>query len=95
MPIPSGSSFNSLSNNSVNSQRSLFSSVASGLWSVVTLGYGSSSDTSSTQQSTTNNSSNQSMITYLPSLPNDNDTSGSNVNDTQIDCENRLLAWQR
>lgn len=91
----SGVSYNSLSNNLNNSQRSLFSSVASGLWSVMTLGYGSSSDTSGSQSTNTNNSSNPSMITYLPSLPNDSDTSSSNVSDSQIDCENRLLAWQR
>jgi hypothetical protein len=90
MPIPHGTALYSFSSSSSsNSQKSIISSVASGLWSVMTLGYGSSS--SSTPSVTTNN---QSLVTYLPNLPNDNDNSSSNLNDTQIDCENRLLAWQ-
>jgi len=86
MPIPHGTSSAGL-----NSQKSLISSVASGLWSVMTLGYGSSG---SPQPPVTLTTSNQSLLTYLPNLPNDNDNSSSNLNDTQIDCENRLLAWQ-
>ena len=92
MPIPHGTALYSFSSSSSsNSQKSIISSVASGLWSVMTLGYGSSSSSSTTPSVTTNN---QSLVTYLPNLPNDNDNSSSNLNDTQIDCENRLLAWQ-
>ena len=92
------------SGNSSN-QRSLFSSVASGLWSVVTLGYGSGSSSSTTTSSsaTTNLPSNkldqtqnsQQIFSYLPDLPVDtNNSSNNTVNDVQIDCPSRLLAWQ-
>ena len=58
----------------------------------MTLGYGSSNETAANDQSST--TTNQQMTTYLPSLPNDSDGASSNINDSQIDCENRLLAWQ-
>jgi hypothetical protein len=71
---------------------SMLSSVASGLWSVVTLGYGSSSE----QPSPASVKSNQ-IETFLPDLPADVNSSNSGHVigiDTQIDCSTRLLAWQ-
>ncbi len=70
------------------SQRSLMSSVTNGLWSVMTLGYGGSSQSNSPPY--TKNS--EETLTYLPSLPQDSN-SASVVNEP-IDCTKRLLAWQ-
>lgn len=94
MPVPNSQAYNAYMSNVNSSQRSILSSVASGLWSVVTLGYGSSSEAISQPNKTEASSSNQPMITFLPNLPSDTEISSSNVTDTQIDCENRLIAWQ-
>ena len=93
MPQPPSQNLSShLTNNSNETtlQRSLFSSVASGLWSVVTLGYGSGSSTSSVSSSASAQD-----LTYLPSIPSEgNGSASASSNDAQIDCGNRLLAWQ-
>lgn len=88
MPSPSPSQNYLEANNQP--QRSIMSSVASGLWSVVTLGYGSAAAPTATSESDKNE-----IITYLPKISSDNSGSG-NVNgyDTPIDCSARFLAWQ-
>ena len=65
------------------------SSVASGLWSVMTLGLGSSG-----ASSTVNTQEDDNEKTYLPNLPTDNSSANQNTTDIQIDCSTRLLAWQ-
>jgi hypothetical protein len=94
MPPPPNQNLSShLTNNSnldTAGQRSIFSSFSSGLWSVVTLGYGGGSSGSSMTTS-----ANSQDITYLPNIPTDGNGSASgNSNDIQIDCGSRLLAWQ-
>lgn len=90
MPVPASQNLNSyLSTSDSSSQRSFMSSVASGLWSVMTLGLASSSYTTDDTHSP-----NDPIVTYLPSLPNDNSSNSGNINDAQIDCSTRLLAWQ-
>lgn len=80
MPVPQ--------NMSPNYSENLISSVTSGLWSVMTLGYGSSAS-----QSSYNSKKSEEIFTYLPNLTHDCNTSG-HANDNNIDCMNRLLAWQ-
>ena len=71
-------------------QRSILSSVASGLWSVVTLGYGGGST-----PTTPSPGAKSEDVTFLPNVPTDGNGSASgNSNDIQIDCASRLLAWQ-
>lgn len=71
---------------------SLLSSVTSSLWTVMTLGLASSSSNTAPAEAT---SINQKIPTYLPNLPSDiYSNPNSNANETQIDCHNRLLAWQ-
>jgi hypothetical protein len=73
---------------------SLLSSVTSSLWTVMTLGLASSSNTVSTA-SNSNNTNIQKIPTHLPNLPSDiYSNPNSNVTETLIDCHNRLLAWQ-
>ena len=90
MPQPPNQNLSShLTNTSsdVSGQRSILSSLSSGLWSVVTLGYGGGSYAAVPSSSQD--------ITYLPSIPADGNGSASgNSNDVQIDCASRLLAWQ-
>ncbi len=90
MPQPPNQTLSSHLTNSSNEvgQRSLFSSVASGLWSVVTLGYGSSSAAIPSNTNTED-------ITFLPNIPAEgNGSASASSNDVQIDCGSRLLAWQ-
>ena len=63
----------------------MLSSVASGLWTVMTLGLSSSSTTTTTETSTSE--------TTTTSKTN-NDLYLNTTNETQIDCTNRLLALQ-
>jgi hypothetical protein len=90
MPQPPNQTLSSHLTNTSNEvgQRSLFSSVAIGLWSVVTLGYGSSS-------AAVTLSANSEDTTFLPSIPSEgNGSASASSNDVQIDCGTRLLAWQ-
>lgn len=82
MPMPQ-----SLTTSETGSQRSLMSSVTSGLWSVMTLGYGSAGNHSPPYTKKSE------IVTYLPNLSHDSNTASS-VHDTTIDCTKRLLAWQ-
>jgi hypothetical protein len=91
-----------LTSSDASSQRSLMSSFASGLWTVMTLGLGSTTPTSSSSNTNNNENglnadekSNKTIVTFLPNLPSDtHTTNSSNVTDTQIDSASRLLAWQ-
>ena len=87
MPAPQNLSSQYMPLNN-NSQRSIMSSVTSGLWSVMTLGYGG---TSSNSPPYSKNS--EEIFTFLPELPQDSNSAG-NYNDSPIECNNRLLAWQ-
>jgi hypothetical protein len=85
-------SLNTLGKNVQDSQHSsLISSVASGLWTVMTLGYGGS-QTSPTKDVARNSKSE--FITHLPNLASDAYSSANHSIEAQIDCTNRLLAWQ-
>lgn len=84
MPAPTNLS----SQYNPSNQHSLISSVTSGLWSVMTLGYGSPANDSPPYTKASSE-----MFTYLPSLPQDSN-SGGHVHDVPIDCTSRLLAWQ-
>ena len=61
-------------------------SVVSGLWTVVTLGYGASSSRPVFKNSPDS--------TYLPNLPSDNNDYSNKTADAVIECKDRLLAWQ-
>ena len=82
---------------------SLLSSVTSGLWTVMTLGLVSSSaPPPPVEQSASSgdSSANQdTIVTYLPSLNGENNSSvssksGGAAGDAPLDCASRLLAWQ-
>ena len=93
MPQPPAQNLSSYlqENQMTATQRSLFSSVASGLWSVVTLGYGSPASTASNPAPKPSNDNNAPIITYLPSLPSEGSNSNGNGADIQIDCANRYI----
>ncbi|RNA42637.1 dymeclin [Brachionus plicatilis] len=84
MPPPSSvQNLSSYLSNEVQNQRSFMSSVASGLWSVMTLGLGSAN--LSTDQ---NNLEDENEKYFLPS-----DSTTQNTDD-QLDCSSRYVAWQ-
>lgn len=74
-------------------QSSWFSSVGSGLWTVMTLGLASGS---SSQPAESTDTDKQQLQTYLPAFSNDtyNNAHSSSPYDMPIDCSSRLLAWQ-
>ena len=68
--------------------RSLISSVTSGLWTMMTLGY---SSPASDGPPYTKNSE---IITYLPDLRSDSHSKSNSGKEMFIECSDRLLAWQ-
>ena len=68
--------------------RSLISSVTSGLWTMMTLGY--SSPTSDGPPYTKNSD----IIPYLPDLRSDSHSKSNSGKEMFIECSDRLLAWQ-
>lgn len=80
----------------VQPQSSWFSSVGTGLWTVMTLGLASGSAQPSDSDAASPDPKQLLLPTYLPSFSNDtyNNANSSSPYDTPIDCSSRLLAWQ-
>lgn len=98
MPPPAFQSLSSYLQNADSTQQStLISNLASGLWSVMTLGLAGSSSVKEVKGSDSS-SEQKPLITYLPSLPSDHSTSGNGgvylYDSAPIDCSARVLAWQ-
>lgn len=98
---PSSTSLGDLNNVGGNQRSSsLMSSITSGLWTVMTLGFGGTTGGSPDEPAYTASGSGEAkqpeIVTYLPHLPADAHSSsgGGALTDTQIDSANRLLAWQ-
>jgi len=98
---PSSTSLGDASNAGGNQRSSsLMSSITSGLWTVMTLGFGGTTGGSPDEPAYTASGSGEAkqpeIVTYLPHLPADAHSSsgGGALTDTQIDSANRLLAWQ-